>query len=86
MKTVRFDQTRVFRANPPFLPRRMAAHIILFSNSTDTSTRAFSILALGHSTRRSAAAPRFIPVSQNEKFASYLVPFSFENSIKGAIL
>ena len=56
-------------------------YLILFSNSTDTSTRAFSILASAHSTRRSAATPRSIPVSQNEKFASYLVPFSFENSI-----
>ena len=55
---------------------------ILFSNSTGTSTRVFSILAFAHSTRRSAATPRSIPVSQNEKFASYLVPFSFENSIK----
>ena len=50
-------------------------HLILFSNSTGTSTRAFSILAFAHSTRRSAATPRSIPVSQNEKFASYLVPF-----------
>ena len=56
--------------------------LILFSNSTDTSTRGFSILASGHSTQRSAATPRSIPVSQNEKSASYLVPFSFENSIK----
>ena len=57
--------------------------LILFSNSTGTSTRAFSILAFAHSTHRSAATPRSIPVSQNEKFASYLVPFSFENSISG---
>ena len=56
-------------------------YVILFSNSTDTSTRGFSILASGHSTQRSAATPRSIPVSQNEKSASYLVPFSFENSI-----
>ena len=55
--------------------------LILFSNSTGTSTRVFFILAFAHSTRRSAATPRSIPVSQNEKFASYLVPFSFENSI-----
>ena len=55
---------------------------ILFSNSTGTSTRAFSILASAHFTGRSAATPRSIPVSQNEKFASYLVPFSFENSIR----
>ena len=48
----------------------------------DTSTRAFPILASGHSTHRSAATPRSIPVSQNEKFASYLVPFSFENRIR----
>ena len=60
------------------------AGFILFSNSTGTSTRAFSILASGHFTGRSAATPRSIPVSQNEKFASYLVPFSFENSITAA--
>ena len=48
----------------------------------DTSTRAFPILASGHSTHRSAATPRSIPVSQNEKLASYLVPFSFENSMR----
>ena len=53
--------------------------LILFSNSTDTSARAFSLLASAHSTQRSAATPRSIPVSQNEKFASHFVPFSFEN-------
>ena len=61
-------------------------YVILFSNSTDTSTRGFSILASGHSTQRSAATPRSIPVSQNEKSASYLVPFSFENSITGPVI
>ena len=58
--------------------------MILFSNSPDTSARAFSILASANSTQRSAATPRSIPVSQNEKFASYLVPFSFENSMKAS--
>ena len=56
--------------------------IIRFSNSTDASTRAFSILASAHFTGCSAATLRSIPVSQHEKFASYLVPFSLENSIK----
>ena len=49
---------------------------------TGASTRAFSIQASGHSTQRSAATPRSIPARQNEKLASYLVPFSFENSIR----
>ena len=57
------------------------AIFLRFVNSTDTSTRAFSILACAHSTGRRAATPRSIPVSQHEKFASYLVPFSFENGI-----
>ena len=73
-----------FRNSPCFGIRasaQSALRFILFSNSTGISTCAFSILAFAHSTRRSAATPRYIPVSQNEKFASYLVPFSFENSI-----
>ena len=61
---------------------REGAGFILFSNSTDTSACAFSTLASAHSIQRSAATPHFIRVSQNEKFASHLVPFSSENSMR----
>lgn len=55
--------------------------ITLTKSYADPSARAFSLPTSAHSTHRSAAAPRPIPISQNEKITSYLVSFAFENRL-----
>lgn len=60
-----------------FLARRF---LMLHADDIIQQTAA-CVKACVYSTRRSAAVPRFIPVSRNEKFDSRPVPFSLEERI-----